>query len=103
MNNMTIKLKLIVLTVITAVGFLVLIGLSQKAITTMHELGEANGLVKQLNVEMLNLRKHEKDFLARKDLKYLKKFDKTMQSIHKTEKELETILKAEDILSHAHE
>jgi methyl-accepting chemotaxis protein len=94
---MTIKLKLIILTVITALGLIIIIGLNQKAIHTMHEVGEANGLIQHLDVEMLTLRKHEKDFLARKDLKYLKKFDKTMKNIHKTGKEISVILEAEGI------
>ena len=97
LNNLTVKAKLFVLTVITAIGFLVLIFISQKTINTMHELGEANGLVQHLDVEMLNLRKHEKDFLARKELKYLDKFGKTVQAIQKTKQELITILNNENI------
>jgi len=97
-KKITIKLKLIILTLITAGGFIILIGLSQKSIHTMHELGEVNGLVQHLDVEVLSLRKHEKDFLARKDLKYLDKFNKTMQSIYLTEKEIKNITKAEGIV-----
>jgi len=96
-NQMTIKLKLIILTIITAVGFIVLIFLNQKTIHTMHELGEANGLVQHLDVEVLELRKHEKDFLARKDIKYLDKFNKTIKAIYIIEKELEDIITAEGI------
>ncbi len=96
-NQMTIKLKLIILTVITALGFIILIGLTQKSIHTMHEIGVANGLVQHLDVEVLELRKHEKDFLARKDMKYLDKFNKTMKSVYKTEKEIENISDAEGI------
>ena len=97
-SKITIKLKLIILTLITAVGFIVLIGLSQKSIHTMHELGEVNGLVQHLDVEVLELRKHEKDFLARKDLKYLDKFNKTMKSIYITEKEIKDIIEAEGVV-----
>ena len=96
-SKITIKLKLIILTVITALGFMILIGLNQTTIHTMHELGAANGLVQHLDVKVLELRKHEKDFLARKDLKYLAKFEKTMKEIYKTEKEIEDIVKAEGI------
>jgi len=97
LHNMTIKLKLIILTTITALGFIILIVLNQKSIHTMHELGEANGLVQHLEVEVLELRKHEKDFLARKDMKYVDKFQKTMKSIYSTDKELEDIVAAEGI------
>ena len=96
-NQITIKLKLIILTIITAAGFVVLIAINQNSINTMHELGEVNGLVQHLDVEVLELRKHEKDFLARKDMKYLEKFNKTIQSIHKTEAEIEVISEAEGI------
>ena len=43
-NQMTIKLKLTILTVLTAVGFMILIGISQKSIHTMHDMGIANGI-----------------------------------------------------------
>ena len=96
-NNMTIRLKLIILTIITALGFIVLISLNQKTITTMHDLGEANILVEKLGIKVLELRKHEKDFLARKDVKYLDKFEDTIKSVKEIKKQLIDILEDEGI------
>jgi len=98
LKQMTIKLKLIILTIITAVGFLILIGFNQKTIHTMHELAAANGLVQHLDVEVLELRKYEKDFLAKKDLKYLEKFNVAMKKVYNTEHKVEVITEAEGIV-----
>ena len=93
----TIKIRLIILIIITALGLLTLIGLNKSTIDTMHKVGEANGLVQHLEVEILNLRKHEKDFLSRKDMKYVEKFNKTMDNIYKTKNKIAELTKSNGI------
>ncbi|SFD50308.1 methyl-accepting chemotaxis protein [Pseudoalteromonas denitrificans] len=45
---------------------------------TIADIGEKYALSKELTSDMLMLRRHEKDFLLRKDLKYITKFEKRM-------------------------
>ena len=88
LNNLTIKLKLIVLAFLVSLGFLAVVIIENHDMNELDELTHMEKAVKDLNIEMLNLRKHEKDFLARKDIKYLGKFNKTIKEMDATSKEL---------------
>ena len=50
-----------------------------------------------LNIDILELRKHEKDFLARKDLKYVQKFEKTIAVLKEDIADEKKFLLSEDI------
>ena len=73
-------------------GFAVIVLLEIKDIKEINKLSSMKEMVKDLNIEMLTLRKHEKDFLARKDKKYLKKFENTINEIDITTKKLKVML-----------
>jgi len=87
MNNITIKVKLLILSFLVSLGFLAVVVVENNDINELHELAILEKDVKDLNIEMLILRKHEKDFLARKDIKYLGKFKKTVHEMDLTTKE----------------
>ena len=87
MKNLTIKLKLLLLSFLVTLGFTTVVIVEIYDINELHELGVLEKDIKDLNIEMLELRKHEKDFLARKDIKYLDKFKKTIDNMDKTNKE----------------
>ena len=87
MKNLTIKIKLLLLSFLVTLGFLVVVVIEIHDINELHELGILEKDIKDLNIEMLVLRKHEKDFLARKDIKYLDKFIKTVKEMDLTNKE----------------
>ncbi len=83
-NNMTIKSKLIALAILVTLSFVVILIMENKAITDMKIIAAMDHDSEELNIQMLTLRKHEKDFLARKDVKYLassKKVIKTIEDI----------------------
>ncbi|TVU62310.1 methyl-accepting chemotaxis protein [Vibrio atlanticus] len=64
---------------------------SQFADTTA-QMGQAKQITKELEVRLLNLRRNEKDFLLRSDLKYLDKFDVNYNKFLVSESQLNTIL-----------
>ena len=88
MNNITIKAKLIILAFFVSLGFIAIVTVENHDMDELHELAIMEKIVKEQEIQMLTLRRHEKDFLARKDLKYLGKFEKTIIEIDKTSKEL---------------
>jgi len=96
-KKMTVKLKLTVLTIITALGFILLIMVSQNAIHKMHEVGLANGLVNHLDVELLELEKLDKSFFRKKDMMYVEKFEKKMKKVIDIEHKIEVISEEQDI------
>jgi len=80
---MTIKLKLII--VLSTIIFSLVVNVIFKSyLDTKHETyTEANKDLLQIEIDILKLRKHEKDFLVRKDLKYVDKFSATMAKLKK--------------------
>jgi len=88
MKNLTIKMKLIIIASISTLGFIITGLFINKIIHDFHVLAESELLVERLSSNAYELRKHEKDFLARKNLKYKDKFIKTVNILEKNEKVL---------------
>ncbi|MFO6423217.1 methyl-accepting chemotaxis protein [Motilimonas sp. KMU-193] len=82
---MKIKQKMLINTLLTGLGLLALLLLLLQESNTLKELGVKVGQAEQLNNHVLVLRKHEKDFLARLDLKYHDKFN---QEITRTQEKI---------------
>ncbi|MFC1602708.1 methyl-accepting chemotaxis protein [Pseudomonadota bacterium] len=79
--SLTIKAKLYILGGLVALA-MVFTGLFQ--LYSTHEVSSANHVlykVTEIERDMLMLRRNEKDFLARKDLKYAGQFDKNMGAL----------------------
>ncbi|MAY42950.1 methyl-accepting chemotaxis protein [Neptuniibacter sp. UBA6509] len=74
---MTIKTKLSALILFIIISIASMYGLLHLAITNVASLKSAETEVSNLQSTMLTLRRHEKDFLARNDEKYVKRFDET--------------------------
>jgi len=83
-ERFTLVTKLIAMLVIIVSGLIVLSLSFLISQNTTSSLNKAELSVEKLNVYMLELRKHEKDFLARKKPKYLDSFNKTKENL-KTE------------------
>ncbi len=81
MNSLSIKLKLTILAVLAGVGMLAMGAIQFSATQSLHSLGQTRLLVSEIESDMLMLRRHEKDFLARKDMKYKDKFLSTAQAM----------------------
>ncbi|WP_415889995.1 methyl-accepting chemotaxis protein [Neptuniibacter sp. SY11_33] len=77
---MTIKFKLTALIAFIIISIASMYGMLHFAITNVSSLKDAETEVSHLESSMLTLRRHEKDFLARDDIKYLKRFDDTVAS-----------------------
>jgi len=97
MNHINIKWKLGLLAALAALGFASLITYNTIATSTLMKFNNISQQTIQLEKEMLTLRRHEKDFIARKDLKYLAKFDKTSVSMDSTLSNIEQALHEVDI------
>ncbi len=98
---MNIKQKLYLL------GFIAVMGIISLVITTTHfarqtnELSSAISLVEKLEIRLLNLRRNEKDFLLRKDAKYLDTFKQNSELFLSMESQLSTILTNHNLASSA--
>ncbi|UGA55676.1 methyl-accepting chemotaxis protein [Vibrio sp. VB16] len=71
---MDIKSRLIILGLTSILGIAAILGISISFSGSVAELANAKTQLSELEVRLLNLRRNEKDFLLRKDAKYLTKF-----------------------------
>ncbi|WP_423840964.1 methyl-accepting chemotaxis protein [Vibrio mytili] len=96
---MTIRQKLYFLGAIAILGIVTLLGTSSYFANQTEELNRAVKLVGDLEIRLLNLRRNEKDFLLRKDTKYLDTFNGNTEKFSDTESELADILTRYDLPS----
>ncbi|MGL5464073.1 MAG: methyl-accepting chemotaxis protein, partial [Aeromonas veronii] len=87
---MLIRHKLILNTVLVAVAMLVLSGLFIYSSQVHRHLTEAQRNIDQLEIAMLNLRRAEKDFLIRKDMTFVERFNQGLSDFHLHNRELVT-------------
>ncbi|MBA5763239.1 methyl-accepting chemotaxis protein [Vibrio sp. 404] len=96
---MKIKTKLYLLGAVAVVGIGALLGTTVHFAQTTDHLNHAIQLTKDLEIRLLNLRRNEKDFLLRSDLKYLRKFDGNMEQFANIESQLSLILQENNLPS----
>ncbi len=75
-GSLTIKLRLMIIGALVILGLAGLAGLLMYSVSTVSDLKQTGTLVSRLEAKMLLLRRREKDFLARYDLKYRDSFNK---------------------------
>ncbi|MCV2884940.1 methyl-accepting chemotaxis protein [Aestuariibacter sp. AA17] len=75
-QKLTVRRRLIVNAVVVGIGFLILIGLSMFEINNQTKIGLALRDLESISTQVFILRRNEKDFLMRKDLKYAEDHDK---------------------------
>ncbi len=97
MKNLTIRTKLIVSTILTVLGLSILIIFLNISINNLEELSQAQTKVEVLKSDMLTLRRNEKDFLLRKNMKYKAKFEKNVKVLQQNSKELIHLLNNHDL------
>ena len=93
-QNMTIKAKLQLLTALSVIGLAIITILLNTSITSISELERADAEIIELKADMLELRKHEKDFMLRKDIKYKAKFEETIKKLHAHSKHASHLLES---------
>ncbi|NOH81045.1 methyl-accepting chemotaxis protein [Vibrio sp. RE86] len=96
---MNIKNKLYSLGVVAILGVVSVLFATTHFAQTTSQLNHASLLVAKLEIRLLNLRRNEKDFLLRKDMKYLDRFNKNMDTFLSLESELAGILSANNLPS----
>ena len=90
--NLKINMKLMILLVLVIFGFGVMSYLLYYSINNVKELSKAETIVTKLSTDMLTLRRNEKDFLLRKDVKYKEKFNSNVNVFNNDAKLLKKIL-----------
>jgi methyl-accepting chemotaxis protein len=83
LNNISIKIKLISLSIILTLSFILILIVELVSINKIDKISNITNKIENMEIQLLELRKNEKDFLARKDLKYLDKFNENVSTIGK--------------------
>lgn len=99
---MNIKKKLYSLGMFSIFGMISLLFTTSHFADTSAKMSEAKLVTKELEVRLLNLRRNEKDFLLRSDMKYLDKFDQNYNKFLASETQLATILSDLDLVNSTH-
>ncbi len=94
---MQIKHKLSINASIFIGVMLLMFGLFSLALTTVEQLGRGQELALSLESDMLSMRRHEKDFMARSDLKYVPRFDERIAHTGTVISELKTVADSYDL------
>ncbi|CCO45143.1 Methyl-accepting chemotaxis protein [Vibrio nigripulchritudo SOn1] len=94
---MKIKTRLLLLGVISVIGVLAAVFVSMESAKNMNELNSARTQLSELQVSLLMLRRNEKDFLLRKDPKYLDKFTKNADNFLDINEEIRRTLNKQGI------
>jgi methyl-accepting chemotaxis protein len=81
LSQLTVRKKLIAVAIMVALTLLFIIGLERVAMSKVVQLENLALEAQQAEVEILTLRRHEKDFLARLDPKYITGFQQTQASL----------------------
>ena len=84
---MNIKMKLLMSTILLVVSMVIMLSLQVYSVNTMKELLLGVERANIIDKNILELRRNEKDFLARKDVKYVEKFKDVVTNIN-TESEM---------------
>lgn len=104
---MSIKRSFISLSMLIIFAMAIMASLIWYSTNQMAELGNELALSKELSNNMLMLRRHEKDFLLRKDEKYVDKFNQRIslikQNINALHQALDTIPSLKNQLANMHE
>ncbi len=94
---MKLKFKLLILGSVSIIGTIGLLICSTYISRTTETFSSALQQVSKLEISLLNLRRNEKDFLLRKDEKYLDKFSTNTQVFRSQERTLNSSLAANDL------
>jgi methyl-accepting chemotaxis protein len=94
LNNLTIKTKLLIISTISIVGLLATIMIKFSFSAHQSEINQSLISIEKLNSQMLVLRRNEKDFMARNDEKYIRKFSENMSILTDELEKLELRSKA---------
>ncbi|TQV75146.1 HAMP domain-containing protein [Aliikangiella marina] len=95
LNSFTIKQKLLAMSVVAFVSVVLMVLLKINVANQIDTANKTLQLTTQINAMMLQLRRNEKDFLARNDTKYVERFQGNYQQLTQMTQEL--VQQVEDI------
>ncbi|EIW89043.1 putative methyl-accepting chemotaxis sensory transducer [Alishewanella agri BL06] len=81
LTNISIKSRLVIIATVAIIALALMLLLMQYQARVLKNLADAGRLVAELNSDMLQLRRHEKDFLLRQELRYLERHQSTQLSL----------------------
>lgn len=93
LNNISIRNRLILMATVAVVALSLMLLLMQYQARTLGHLATADHLVAELNIDMLMLRRQEKDFLLRKEVRYLTRHQDIQQQLQGHLAHLQTTIK----------
>jgi methyl-accepting chemotaxis protein len=88
LNNLKIKTKLLTLSLIITFSFIIVSIIQTQAIKNLDSLSALDKNIDNLQINILELRKNEKDFLSRNDLKYYDRFLNNINELNEIEMKL---------------
>ncbi len=96
-KNLSIKWQLVIVGSIAAAGMLVLLASQYLSVRQISELENSHALVIESKAGMLMLRRNEKDFMARKQVKYVDKFSNNYATLLNTVEQLQQALQQQSL------
>jgi len=81
LKHMTVKNKLMLVALMVTITLIVILAMGQFAMRRVVHYEQIALDAQQAEVDMLTLRRHEKDFLAQLDMEYIKVFQKTQAAL----------------------
>ncbi len=96
-RSISIFTRSMILAAVVIMGIAALIYFSEQIRVTEKKLSEIKNLLAKTKIDILQQRRNEKDFLARKDLKYKKRFEDRMQKLKSDIKKLHTLFKGNSL------
>lgn len=94
LTNISIKSRLVIIATVAIIALALMLLLMQYQARVLKNLADAGRLVAELNSDMLQLRRHEKDFLLRQELRYLERHQSTQLSLQQRLTQLQQLLLA---------
>ncbi|MCW9016315.1 MAG: methyl-accepting chemotaxis protein, partial [Kangiellaceae bacterium] len=81
LDNFTIKQKLLAMSLVALLGVIAMVLMKISFNSQIASMKNTLSTTLEINNKMLELRRNEKDFLARNDIKYMEKFEQTHQQL----------------------
>jgi len=97
MKDLSIRAKLTTIAIISLLAVGTTFFILRYSLSTTERLKSAEELTTSLEADALRLRRNEKDFLARKDMKYVGEHEKNFQRLEEDVKKLQGILESKGI------
>ncbi len=96
-SSLSIVARSIILAIAVMLGIAAITFYSDRIQNIQNEISEIKDQLLMSKIEILQERRNEKDFLARRDMKYKKKFDKTMLELQNRLEKIEKLFKENSI------